>query len=483
MDREQAFFGFTSCRLTPAQGVATAFDTTRLSDRNTEEARQAALSRRTPALPIPAAERGLFVVAVPRADVSINSDGGNIDALPADIRRPLVKCATGDVQGLASGVRSAIVKASNGRWMRLKGCGNNYDGFPLRIVCDEENKPVVHEGTECEEIRGCCFAHTVAIETLMSSRIASALAKEFKIAGNIPIGWYHYATPPGERYPEIGRYCGLYETVGDRRLSDHLLRGLELLLPAMVDTTGLTLSFPPGVFGPRCAGSEISDEDSTHLQYICSSGDSAYLADLSDAKLPIKAVKSSDFPTGAPENMRSIWDECCEILKTADPSLLGKIYWHIGVECGAFARILSDEGICWGTFRDITGTHCNAHGNNFVVKSPNAAGQGFLAPVDFDFAYTAETFVGTGDPLENIAFEKAALALDLAGSRDSTGTKNDHSVDPSVQALRWALRDTLVRGYLAGSGEVISAQFPDSFRQAAYAAITLALITTWNVNA
>ena len=50
----------------------------------------------------------------------------------------------------------------------------------------------------------------------------------------------------------------------------------------------------------------------------------------------------------------------------------------------------------WGTFRDAAGTHCNAHGNNFVLCAPDpgpddaaAANAGpLLAPLDLDFAYT-----------------------------------------------------------------------------------------------
>ncbi len=63
--------------------------------------------------------------------------------------------------------------------------------------------------------------------------------------------------------------------------------------------------------------------------------------------------------------------------------------------------------------KEWLGTHCNAHGNNFVVRPPSSFSRSFLAPVDFDFAYDSKAFVGglnEADSLqkakENIDFEK-----------------------------------------------------------------------------
>lgn len=53
--------------------------------------------------------------------------------LPALLSEPLLKSSNGQIVGYQSGVRSALIKVGS-NWYRLKGCGNNYDGFPLKEV-------------------------------------------------------------------------------------------------------------------------------------------------------------------------------------------------------------------------------------------------------------------------------------------------------------------------------------------------------------
>ena len=36
--------------------------------------------------------------------------------------------------------------------------------------------------------------------------------------------------------PEIDKYCSIYKTLGDRRLGTHLLRGIEIILDAIIET-------------------------------------------------------------------------------------------------------------------------------------------------------------------------------------------------------------------------------------------------------
>ena len=100
-------------------------------------------------------------------------------------------------------------------------------------------------------------------------------------------------------------------------------------------------------------------------------------------------------------------------------SLLAALYWQLGWEVGVVSRALSTNQINWGYFLDHSPfePHCNQHPNNFIVLPPvsEAApwstthimlcfpqGQStFLAPVDFDLAFTADRFVspysGTND--------------------------------------------------------------------------------------
>ncbi len=58
-------------------------------------------------------------------------------ALPAPLHTCLIKCppaAAGTIPGIQSGTRSALLKLGPATWVRLKGCGNHDQGFPLQSV-------------------------------------------------------------------------------------------------------------------------------------------------------------------------------------------------------------------------------------------------------------------------------------------------------------------------------------------------------------
>ncbi|GAB5360400.1 hypothetical protein AAMO2058_000624600 [Amorphochlora amoebiformis] len=199
---------------------------------------------------------GMQLPAMPttRLEVKKSSD---LSSWPAILQKPLLKVPLSekhDLKGYACGVRSAIVKVE-GQWYRLKGCGNNDQGFPIRI--NSFNK----------EFRGCMFPDTAARELHMSNLVAATLKPIGVLGANEPLGWYEYkefkqnlylekkGTPPkwtavkGKEYilPKIKRCCGLFKINGDRRLDCHVLNGLELLLPRIcssVDMKKVLGSFP-----------------------------------------------------------------------------------------------------------------------------------------------------------------------------------------------------------------------------------------------
>ena len=88
------------------------------------------------------------------------------ESLPEVIQRPLIKCpenystiSESLCVGIASGRRSALIKLANGKWYRLKGCGNDCEGFPVRLT----SSPVTTGSvvSSCwQDIRGCAFPHT-----------------------------------------------------------------------------------------------------------------------------------------------------------------------------------------------------------------------------------------------------------------------------------------------------------------------------------
>ena len=88
------------------------------------------------------------------------------------------------------------------------------------------------------EIRGCCFKHTALTEQHMSAVISDILSKVNVPVGNRPIGLWHYQFP-SEPLPRIAKYCGLFETLGEKRVGSHLLPGLESLLPQLFPSVSL----------------------------------------------------------------------------------------------------------------------------------------------------------------------------------------------------------------------------------------------------
>ncbi len=98
----------------------------------------------------------LLVVAVPQTRLPGVPQSTQRPAVwPAELARPVVKGPLSDetnglcaVPARPSGVRSALAFcASTGKWYRLKGCGNNDQGFTTRVVANEHGQPVVNPAT------------------------------------------------------------------------------------------------------------------------------------------------------------------------------------------------------------------------------------------------------------------------------------------------------------------------------------------------
>ncbi len=158
---------------------------------------------------------------------------------------------------------------------------------------DEAGQPVVAGGRGIKEVRGCMFEHTADNELLMTRHVAALLHPHGMVSANTPLYKVLYAAPVGAfppaqdpvlsasaheagaetALPPLPYCCGVFESRGDFRLADHVLRGLELLLPSLVDVAALASVdvcslFPAGAFGPRCEG-DPTEMDETHMQ-VCS---------------------------------------------------------------------------------------------------------------------------------------------------------------------------------------------------------------------
>jgi hypothetical protein len=155
---------------------------------------------------------------------------------------------------------------------------------------------------------------------------------------------------------------------------------------------------------------------------------------------------------------------------------------RFGWEAGQLLRLLHDKNISWGTYVDEMGTHCNAHSNNLVLLPEKAHETQLLAPLDLDMAFTANSCIEEDDAVRQqwMHLEQNGFAMALAGDEQlSTGVTGTIDLEPNVLDVKWAMRDTLMRGYYAAlAGEDDLHPFPAAQRSIAYSLLRLALIIT-----
>lgn len=134
------------------------------------------------------------------------------------------------LQGWGSGVRSAIIPVK-GNFYRLKGCGNNDQGFILKDMLFPKNGI---------EIRGCQFKSNSLREQYMSSKIESILLPYGFEVGNKPLAiWtYNEIESKEEGLSDernlIEKTCSVYESIGDKRVGCHLMPGIEMLFIGII---------------------------------------------------------------------------------------------------------------------------------------------------------------------------------------------------------------------------------------------------------
>jgi len=179
---------------------------------------------------------GVVVPAVPCLDYVCVRPGGEARAGPdAPFPAPLIRvppaaAGAGAERGVASGTRSALIKRGGGGggsgspvWYRLKGCGNNEEGFVVREVPAQGGAPA------WRDVRGSAFVKESLTELSMCARVAAALAPADSLCANGAVAFARYQgaaqLPFGERVPTA---CVIETTLGDRRLGTHVLAGFDL---------------------------------------------------------------------------------------------------------------------------------------------------------------------------------------------------------------------------------------------------------------
>lgn len=463
---------------------------------------------------IDVADQGSFIVfpqvpaTVPTASQEASQDSRTI--LPPALSQPLQKATKlqlqhkDSLQVYTSGLRSAIY-AHGDELYRLKGCGNGvqnsdiHHSFPVRYLSsdairdalDTENPLEPEELLKEIEVRGAMFDFTARREQAITSLVNSAIQQKGIPAANIPAGYYRYADmkvkTADESVQTVSLCCGLYQTYGDKRLASHLLWGLELLLPLVFkelvpppqvqptteDSSTETSSNEAPAYDPswcyarfdkgRVMGTEVLDTGFAALE------GADLLTNLLELPIGASALNDLSSPPTLPQYADTaawshIWDHnWTQLLSNRDKlgNAFAAIYWSIGRQAGKIVRAIHDANINWGTYEDLLGNHCNSHPNNLLVLQ-QPSNSYFLAPLDFDLAFTRQSFQpakatnsAEAQPLWDELREMEANAMNLAlgGLNLNSGVEGRADLPVSIDPIRIALRDTMVKASMGAYAE------------------------------
>ena len=440
-----------------ANGVAYGFDSNQCKVESIDnvEMLKVVLNRQFPQSQLGVQYSHLLIPGLPcleticdeKTTLNDNDDG---DSIPQYMLKPLIKCGITDpkriknIIGYKSGIRSALIYDNKlNTWFRLKGCGNNDKGFIYQCVNDGR-LPLI-------EVRGCSFKHTTFIEMNMTNIINNAF-NEYKIpSGNVPILWYKYIKYDSY-LTKISPYCSVFQTLGNKRLGDHILNGLNSILHCLMDTTDMNM------IQKQCDSilklySVTRLENDTKNKYNIMKTYLAVLCELDvinlynsnigvniplKPKLNLKEIKQlfnfNNFNTNQKEHLESLLEYTIhkynnlmnKYSKTIQcGSILINIYYHLGFEAGLIQRTLRDNNISWGTYTDPLGTHCNAHANNYILlpKTHYLKHKYLLSAIDFDMAFSKDTYIGD---------KKVELMKNCNIQFDESKLKNDHSFDEQI---------------------------------------------------
>lgn len=426
----------------------------------------------------------LILPCMPTKFIEIPNASDNLQLISNDFCQPLIKTKfPSHLQGILSGTRSALIKSNSSKWYRLKGCGDNTDGFLIKPISNSDRKFT---------IRGCAFLNTTHRELFMTYYISQLLARHHIECANISIGWFEYKVENNtchnittsdipiiqdenlNKWSTIQRCCILMETLGNKRLSDHALFGIEQLFYFIVCQDGshpvnqsnLISLFP----SERLTKSEKNREELIPL--------STWFALLADILQPIDHQKfnwlhrlsyfSSEIPSDIDDHRwKNLWKMTMEklnnYLKTQNSlsDLLCLLYKRFGYECGSILGLMHYHRISWGTYKDELGMHCNAHPNNLVIKLSSATSSFLLAPLDFDMSFTEIGYLPNEANNQSfdeiIKLELSAFQLTLSGdSQASSGvTTWIEMPDDQWTSVRWLLRDIMLNEFNRSYRETI----------------------------
>ena len=430
---------------------------------------------------------------------------------------PYYKC-------IISGHRSAVIKdPKTGVYYRLKGCGNDELGFNIKKT----------EGVMVEIVtRGSQYDSTCFRELFYSEKADENLKKLNFRCANYPIGFWKYGKDlhilPKEnikiedlpklenQMPEVDKYCGIFRTLGDKRLRTHLLCGLEKILevistictskqlineeimneikkiypqnrlPNEIETYKTIKFFGPD---PKISYEEWYKKPVYEKKHY----DSIISCEI--LKKEIKENKNLKIFIDTCENYDELYNLLSEKLsekhKTMAKNIIDKmkndqkngkkffetllnIYIRIGYEVGKIKRCFQDANINWGSYVDRGASyHCNAHSNNLVVLPQG--NETLLSPLDLDLAFGKDKMIVINKECPTFGqhdlsywdnylnAEFVDLSLNLCGAEDynfdfdKNKNKNPDSFEIKVRnVIKYLLCDCMLENYMKGFDSIPS---------------------------
>ena len=418
---------------------------------------------------------------------------------------------------IISGHRSALIKdPKTGIFYRLKGCGNDELGFNIQKT----------EGVIVEIVtRGSQYDSTCFRELFYSEKVDENLKKINIRCANLPVGFWKYGKDlhilPKEnikkedipnlenQMPEVDKYCGIFHTLGDKRLRTHLLCGFEKILETIATLcvskklineellneikkifpatrlpdkieTFKTIKF----FGPL---NTTIDEwvkkpvyEQKHYDAIISVDQlKKEINENKNLKIFIDQTENYDeiynlLSQNLSEKHKLMTKKIIENMKKEQAngkkffSTLLNIYIRIGYEVGKIKRLMQDANINWGSYIDRGSSyHCNAHSNNLVVLPQG--NDSLLSPLDLDLAFSKEKMIIINKDCPTygqqdlsywdnyINAEFVDLSLNLCGAEDynfqfeKNKNKNPDSLESKTKnAIRFLLCDCMLENYMKG---------------------------------
>ena len=465
-----------------------------------------------------------YIPVVPETNIHFKNENLKDDENEKNdtiLSQPLIKAKEiKDYPGykcIISGHRSALIKdPKTGIFYRLKGCGNDELGFNIQKT----------EGVIVEIVtRGSQYDSTCFRELFYSEKVDENLKKINIRCANLPVGFWKYGKDlhilPKEnikkedipnlenQMPEVDKYCGIFHTLGDKRLRTHLLCGLEKILekiatlcvskqlineellneikkifpatrlPDKIETFK-TIKF----FGPL---NTTIDEwvkkpvyEQKHYDAIISVDQlKKEINENKNLKIFIDQTENYDeiynlLSENLSEKHKLMTKKIIENMKKGQAngkkffSTLLNIYIRIGYEVGKIKRLMQDANINWGSYIDRGSSyHCNAHSNNLVVLPQG--NDSLLSPLDLDLAFSKEKMIIINKDCPTygqqdlsywdnyINAEFVDLSLNLCGAEDynfqfeKNKNKNPDSLESKTKnAIRFLLCDCMLENYMKG---------------------------------